>query len=207
MSDKRTLILVVLDESGSMGVKQADVIGGFNRFLRDQQHLPDPCRLGIVKFNTTVTRALAPRPIADVPPLDERSYRPGGNTALLDAVGDSIGIAGEHHRTGERILILIVTDGEENSSREMTLPQVKELMKRKEAEGCWTFTYLGVEPDKWADSLGMQRRCGATFQAHDPGMSFSLMSRATSKLRRSKAMRSEDFYQDQEKKAEKDHDA
>lgn len=194
MAEKQTLIMVVLDESGSMGVKQSDVIGGFNRFLRDQQQLPDPCRLGIVKFNTAVTRALAPRPIAEVRPLDEKTYVPGGQTALLDAVGTSVAIAGEHRREGERILMLIVTDGEENSSKELTLAQVRDLIKRKEAEGCWTFTYLGVEPEKWADSVGMARGCGLGYQAHDPRMSFKLMSRATGDFRRSDAMQTREFY-------------
>jgi Mg-chelatase subunit ChlD len=194
MADKQTLILVVLDESGSMGVKQGDVIGGFNRFLRDQQRLPDPCRLGIVTFNTTVTRALAPRPIAEVPPLDAQTYVPGGNTALLDAVGTSVAIAGEHRREGERVLMLIITDGEENSSTELTLAQVRDLIARKEAEGCWTFAYLGVEPEQWADRMGVGRGGSAQYLADDPTVSFSLMSDATRSFRLSDAMQSREFY-------------
>lgn len=101
MPRRQTLIMVDLDESGSMGVKQADVIGGFNRFLDDQKKLTDPCRMGVVMFNTEVRRAVTPRWIAEVPLLDTTAYRPGGNTALLDAVGISIRMAAEQREESE----------------------------------------------------------------------------------------------------------
>jgi hypothetical protein len=54
----KTLIIVIMDESGSMGSKKNDVIGGFNSFISDQKKIKnDTARLYLVKFNTTVNFA------------------------------------------------------------------------------------------------------------------------------------------------------
>jgi hypothetical protein len=52
----KTLIIIILDESGSMGTKKLDVIGGYNSFINDQKKIKnDIARLYLVKFNTVVT--------------------------------------------------------------------------------------------------------------------------------------------------------
>jgi len=190
----KTLIMAVLDESGSMGVKRADVIGGFNQFLDTQRKLPDPCRLGIIKFNTEVNRFQAPRTIADTKDLDDKTYLPGGNTALFDAMASAIKIADEHRAEGERVLMLIVTDGEENSSRETSLDQVKSQITAKEALGDWTFTYLGVDPSKWAGNLGINISNTQTYQHQAPRHSFAAVAMATSAFRKGAAVQTSNFY-------------
>lgn len=139
----KTLILVVLDESGSMEPKQADVIGGFNRFLDDQRIGPDEARLTLVKFNTNHTVVHSAVPIADATPLTDRSYVPGGNTALLDAVAQAVRLADTAKQTDERVLCLVITDGEENSSRETTKDQVRKIIEERETRGDWTFSISG----------------------------------------------------------------
>ena len=147
-----TLINVILDQSGSMELKKGDVIGGFNRFLDEQKAQPGECRLSLVTFSTEKTVIHAALPIADVPPLTAATYAPGGMTALLDALAEGVRLADKHKQAAERVLCLVITDGEENSSRETTLVQAREIIKAREALGDWTFTYLGISPEKWADS-------------------------------------------------------
>jgi cobalamin biosynthesis protein CobT len=36
----KTMICLILDRSGSMGGRETDVIGGVNRFIKEQQALP-----------------------------------------------------------------------------------------------------------------------------------------------------------------------
>mgnify|MGYP001569366374 FL=1 len=190
-----TLINVILDESGSMAVKVNDVIGGFNTFLAEQQAQPGECRLTLVKFNTEHTVTCSALPIKDVKPLDGTTYTPGGMTALLDAVAEMVRLADKDQKPGERVLCLIVTDGEENSSRETTLEQVREIIKAREAKGDWTFTYLGIAPEKWhAQGLGTHMANAAAYQANAPGASFVQASLATTKYRAGGQAQSQAFY-------------
>lgn len=190
----KTLICVVLDESGSMGFKKRDVIGGFNTFLTDQQKLTDVCRLMMTKFNTKCWTMIDPTAVGDVKALTDETYTPGGQTALLDAVAQTIKIVEAQKGTDERCLVLVVTDGEENSSREMTKDQVVALTKSKELLGDWTFTYLGVALDQWLSQMGYHAGNVKAYNVQNPGQSFSDMSRATSALRVSTAKTTADFY-------------
>ena len=190
-----TLINVILDESGSMGIKRSDVIHGFNTFLSEQKAQPGECRLTLVKFNTEKTVVHAALPIGDVRPFTEKDYVPGGNTALLDAVAEAVRLADKDKRGDERVLCLIITDGEENSSRETTKEQVSKIIKEREGRGDWTFTYLGISPEKWA-KRGLTTSAGntAAYNAQNPTQSFMAASAGASTLRASSARRTADFY-------------
>lgn len=192
----KTLINVILDESGSMDSKRADIIGGFNRFLEEQRNGADEARISLVKFNTNHTVVHAAVPIAEAQPLTDRSYVPGGNTALLDAVAQSVRLADTAKQSDERVICLIITDGEENSSRETTKEQVRKIIEEREGRGDWTFTYLGISPEQWHDKgVVTSAANAAAYNAADPRQSFAKMSSATRTLRASSASRTSNFYQ------------
>jgi len=188
----RTLICAILDESGSMGPKRADVIGGFNTFLNEQKALQvDDLSMVLAKFNTVVSLVHKAVPIVDVKPLTPESYTPGGQTALFDAIAQGVKLAdGE---TFDRAVCLIMTDGEENSSRETTKEQVAAIIKEHEARGNWTFAYIGENPERWARETGTSVRSTAQYNHGDPGASFDIARRATSAYRASDAAQSQDF--------------
>lgn len=188
-----TLINVILDESGSMSPKRADVIGGFNLFLKEQQEKPEACRMILSKFNTLVTTVFQATPLADVKPLDEKSYTPGGNTALFDAVANMVRLADQAKQPDEKVVCLIITDGEENSSRETTEPQIKEIIKAREAQGDWTFVYLGAEPSLW-QGRGVAVGNVAAYNAAAPMQSFTQTSHSTTAYRLSAEKQSKDYW-------------
>lgn len=191
----KTLINVILDESGSMQGKCADVIGGFNRFVDDQRLGPDECRLSLVKFNTSHTVVHGAVPIADAQHLTAQTYTPGGNTALLDAVAEAVRLADKDKAADERVICLVITDGEENSSTETTKEQIRKIIEEREARGDWTFTYLGISPDKWADvGVVTSRGNAGMYNAHAPAASFAAMSAGTRNLRASASSRTSNFY-------------
>jgi Mg-chelatase subunit ChlD len=64
-------------------------------------------------------------------------------------------VAEQDKRQEERVLCLIVTDGEENSSRETTRQQVTEIIRALEGRGDWTFVYLGVRPDRFVQDMDL----------------------------------------------------
>lgn len=149
----KTHILVVLDESGSMGPKRQDVIGGFNQFLEDQRKVEgDEAFLTLVKFNTSHHAVVEALPIERVANLSEASYTPGGNTALFDAIASAL-VTVDMIRC-DRSICLIITDGEENSSRNTNFTQVSGAIRLRQDSGRWTFTYLGPDPEKWARHTG-----------------------------------------------------
>lgn len=190
----KTIIGICLDRSGSMGVKRADVIHGFNVYLKDQQALPDPCRCIMTQFNTEFAVTQPLQTIQAVRPLSDETYVPGGNTALLDAFAHTVSQIEKEKASDERVIMLIITDGEENSSKETTYEQVKAMIKAKEAQGDWTFTYLGVSLDQWAQKYGGQINNAQQYNVNKPGSSFKSASHATSDMRNSSERSSKNFY-------------
>jgi len=149
-----TLIGVVLDRSGSMESCREATIGGFNQFLQAQQREAAAGRalMSLTQFDDRYEINFIGEPIENVPDLDTESYMPRGRTALHDAIGRTIheieAWIREHDWT-ERILVLIITDGQENASREYDLHAVRALIERKEQDG-WNFAYMGANQDSFA---------------------------------------------------------
>lgn len=187
-----TLLLALLDESGSMQPRRADTIGGFNQFLADQQQGPGACRLALTTFGNHVRPVHGPRDIAAVEPLTEQGYRPGGGTALFDAIAHIVHEADAARQLGERVVCLIITDGEENSSKTATRQQVMDLIATHEATGHWTFVYLGAEPTAWTN-MGVAQGNAAAYQAATPKQSYHHLSVATMAFRSSDQMRSSNY--------------
>jgi uncharacterized protein YegL len=200
----KTLLCVLLDESGSMGEKRNDVIGGFNTFLKEQQGLTDDeARMILVQFNTVqcvVHGKPYPKDLTAVPPLNGTTYVPGGNTALLDAVAEGVRLADQHKDPDERVLCLVITDGEENSSKETTYKQVEDIIKEREGRGNWTFTYLGPDPSKWSHG-GLATSVGNTTAYTGAVQAFRKMSASTTQYRTSTDTQTKTFYDKDKDKA------
>jgi hypothetical protein len=159
----RSHFYVLLDRSGSMASMRADVIGGFNQLLADQQADGPDARLTLVQFDSqdpheVVSDALA---ITRVRPLTEATFVPRGGTPLLDATGRLIARAaaraGERHARGKRpedVTVVTITDGMENQSHEHSRADILRLVKDMEARG-WSFVFLGAGLDAYADSTAM----------------------------------------------------
>ncbi len=150
MNNNATDITVVIDRSGSMDSCRADAEGGFNAFVAAQAALPGKALLTLVQFDTEYEFVHRGVPIKDVPPY---SLVPRGGTALYDAVGRAILETGarlaampEAQRPG-LVLFAIITDGEENSSREISGARLKEMIEHQTAQYAWQFSYLGANQD------------------------------------------------------------
>ena len=145
-----THLYFLLDRSGSMQSIKDDTEGGFDAFIADQRATSDNCRVTLAQFDDRYEEVYHAVPVADVPPL---SLSPRGSTALLDSIGRLVGEAGarlaalpEHERPGV-VIVGIMTDGHENSSRELTHAQVKALIERQTSEYAWQFLYMGADQD------------------------------------------------------------
>ena len=164
MRNDLTEIICILDASGSMGSIRDDMVGGFNTFIEEQKKLPGEAKITVIFFDSS--RYIKWQDGVDIKkcPILGQEYRPLGGTPLLDAVGRTINEVGarlaatpESARPG-KVVVLIVTDGEENSSHEFTLSHIKQMVQHQESKYSWTFSYLGANVDSFCEaaSLGIQ---------------------------------------------------
>lgn len=158
MNNNLTEIVCVLDRSGSMASLTNDAIGGFNSFLDEQKKLPGDARLSLILFDHEYIVQADNAPIQQVEPLTAQTYVPRGSTALLDAIGRAITNVGERlTKTSERdrpskVIVVILTDGEENASHEYTKQRIADMIKHQQEQYNWRFVYLGVAVDAFADA-------------------------------------------------------
>jgi len=180
-----------MDESGSMGSKKSDVIGGFNEFLNEQRQIKtDTASAIFIKFNTGVTVVNQSKPIEQMDPLTESTYRPGGGTALYDAVWEGVQLGEKIEANMDRILCLIMTDGEENSSRKINASGIRDLLKKKEGAGKWTFLYIGENPERWAKDTGISLGNVAQYNHNAPARNFQMQTTAVTTYRTESSIQS-----------------
>jgi len=186
-----TMIGVILDRSGSMESCLEATIAGFNQFLRTQQRDAKGGRalMSLTQFDDCFEVNFVGEAIENVPKLDTRSYVPRGSTALHDAIGRTIRETEawvREHGWKDRVLILIITDGQENASEEYDLRAVRALIKRKERAG-WNFAYMGANQDSFAVGGAMGVRAGFThnYAATPAGVigTFAALADTTSRYR------------------------
>ena len=151
----KAMICLILDRSGSMGGRENDVVNGVNAFIEEQKKLPDPASIAFVRFDTEAVERFRPmQALSEVKPLERGEYQPRGGTPLLDAVGKTIVQLDDDWKAEkpERCIVVIVTDGEENSSCEYTKAKIKALIDARQASGKWAFIYLGANVDAFHEA-------------------------------------------------------
>lgn len=199
---KKTHIAVVLDRSGSMGPRKNDVIGGFNQFLEEQKKQDGEATLTLTQFDTEYEILINGNDIREIMPLTNETYIPRGATALLDAIGRTVeatkvavppAICGEcgacRVDNEANVIFVIITDGEENSSREFNLEQVKQLIKNCREKLGWEFIFLGADENAIQSGVSMGFGMGtcATYSVTTKGIgnTYGLVSSRVTEYRNS----------------------
>lgn len=140
-------IYVILDGSGSMGDVKKEVVTGINEFIDEQKAeskaANDVTEFTLTSFDTNINEVYVREDVDFVNHVSIKDTFLGGGTALLDAIGRTLTSAEDD--AALRNIVVIYTDGEENSSREYTKDQIEELIKRLDETGRWQFIYLGAE--------------------------------------------------------------
>lgn len=160
MKETRTHISVILDRTGSMESIRDDIIGGFNAFLDGQKQQPGGATLTLVQFDTQDPYEIIHdfRPIADVPDLTRETYVPRAMTPLLDAVGRGINDLETRlaklpaRKRPGKVVVVIVTDGQENSSREFKKNRIEKMIREHEEKDNWQFVFLSADLGAFQDA-------------------------------------------------------
>ena len=157
-------LVFVIDKSGSMYSSKDDVIGGFNKTIEEQRaNKEGKVTVSLYTFNEEVREHYRGIDINDI---EKFHYSPDGMTAMNDGIGTAIDNVGkwlyERDKDGEELpgktLVVVMTDGMENASKEYTLKQVQDKIKEQTEKYSWEFIYMGTDitTSKAADDLGFK---------------------------------------------------
>lgn len=143
--DQLVDIVVLVDRSGSMFGMEDETIGALNAFIKEQKKLPGEARLTTVFFDNQYDIIHNLVDLQDVDPITRDEYFCRGATSMYDAIGRAI-CSIQVHNKSNKVVFLIQSDGQENTSVEYTATQIKTLIKAKEDQG-WDFTFIGTGVD------------------------------------------------------------
>ncbi len=200
--------LIILDESGSMDSIKESIISGFNEVVQtvkgvalqypEQEHL-----ITLVTFRTLAVKTLLENEnVGRLDLIDDSKYNPGASTPLFDAMGQSISqlrrVTNTH--TDYNVLVTILTDGEENASKEYNSSTIKKIIEELKLQN-WTFTYIGANHDVEKFALSISITNTMKFEAEDADRERMFVEEKNSRIRYSEKIRqkentTDDFYKD-----------
>ena len=161
MKQDLTELVFILDKSGSMGGLESDTIGGFNAMLKKQQDAPGECRITTALFDNNYSLLHDRVDIRAVSPITAEDYQAGGTTALLDAIGRTIEKIGnvqkstaQEYRAG-KVMVVIITDGYENASREYSARQIKALITRQKKSTAGSSFFWAPTSTRWRQQISL----------------------------------------------------
>jgi hypothetical protein len=155
--------------------------------------LPGDALVTLVLFDDKYEVPYRNKPINEVPLLTDKTFVPRGSTALLDAIGRTINHVGtildslvEDERP-EHVIVVILTDGEENASHEFTNEQIKEMITHQTDVYNWQFIYIAANVDAFATAAqyGINLNSTYNFEATREGTqtAYRTMSHAVAAAR------------------------
>lgn len=214
MAKKTTIVNFVLDETGSMQVCWDATISGFNEYV-------DSLRKGkngtvmftLTQFNSTKIETVFDHvPLKKVPDINRDTYRPNDLTPLYDAIAQTIKKTEDRvkkYKKKPAVLCVIMTDGEENASREYTRDKLFNLVKEKEKDG-WTFAFLGANQDAWqvGQSIGVPQASSISYAGTPKGTRSAMAAAAgaTRSFLSNASMQSDSFFDGKQHVDDEDDD-
>ena len=155
------LKVLCLDRSGSMCTFGSEIKQGVDSYFKEVYEHASNCRYSVVTFDDIIETPIGNAQLSATSVLQESWITPRGSTALRDGILAAIETAQDMVDTGSSVdssqttsvEIVIFTDGAENSSSNISQPDLTALIKKKKKEG-WTFTFLAANQDAIATGAG-----------------------------------------------------
>lgn len=154
MNHDFTDITIVLDRSGSMIRIWEETISSFNDYIKTQREAHGRCQITLHLFDNEHDIAFTAKNPSEIDAAKTLAiYPPRGFTAMRDAIGKAIVETGdrlarmaESERPGN-VLFVVITDGQENASKEYTQEQIALLIKHQQDQYAWDFSVMGANID------------------------------------------------------------
>lgn len=146
-------VYMVVDRSGSMSTLWKEAVGSINTYIKKLQETHvEGDKLSLSVFDNEYTTVLDKVDLMSIEKIEEDFSSPRGMTALFDAAGKTINQALEDNN--EKTVVVIMTDGHENCSREWKKDGVKTLIEKCEKKG-WEVIFLGANFDVSQDAVSV----------------------------------------------------
>jgi uncharacterized protein YegL len=187
-------VIFVLDDSGSMQGCRAATISGYNEYLQlqkeDAKKTGIPTFVSLYKFDgRNVNNVFNRVSVEEVEGLNEKTYNPQGMTNLYDAIGGvmmqiNAQLTANKKADRDSIIITILTDGHENSSRTFDNTNIKQMVEKAEGKN-WGFMFLGANINAFAagSSLGFNVNNTMQYDTASMGNTMRSASAMTSRMK------------------------
>lgn len=138
----------------------------------EKEHPDQKYNMDFIHFNSRVTIEYTNKPAGSLEKINESNYKCSGMTALLDAIG--VGVKNLNEKIGEKVasgdaaaVVVIITDGQENASREYDGVKIKSMIEELQGTDRWTFTFVGANIDtiSTAKSYGINTKNVMSFSS------------------------------------------
>ena len=141
-SNNKYKIVIVLDESGSMESLKNNMLESMNDLIKEQKQVNGrPATFTLIKFSDSVQTIRENEPMEQINLLSNYDYQPNGSTALYDGIGFAI----NRFRNERDVLLVVVTDGQENASRTFNKQYVTKKLDEKKKYNNWSYVYLSCD--------------------------------------------------------------
>ena len=189
--------LIILDESGSMNSIKKTILNGFNELINSvksiEKEFPEQEHyISIISFNSKNENNVFHfnEPISKIETIDDKNYNPESSTPLFDAMGFSILKLKNFlsDKNNYSVLVTILTDGEENASKEYSLTSIKRIIEELKSEN-WTFTYMGTDHDIDKTTMDLNIKNKIRFDKNGRGIKNMFKIETNSRIKYSLAIR------------------
>lgn len=159
MRDNLTEIVCILDRSGSMRSLRKDTVEGYNSFIESQKEQDGEAKVTTILFNGELKILHDRMDVKEIPEMKKRDYVPSGSTSLLDALGSAIDRTGKilsdtpEEDRPSKVIFMVITDGEENTSTEYTYQDVKDRVTHQQEKYSWNFIFVGANIDSYSEGM------------------------------------------------------
>ena len=147
-------IVVILDESGSMENIRKNMLDSLNDLIKEQKQISGrPATFSLIKFSENVNAIKENVPLEEMNLLSPEDYQPNGSTALYDGIGYAI----NRFRNERDVLMVIITDGHENASKQFNKQYVTTKLDEKQKYNNWSYVYLSCDLNTFeqGNSMGL----------------------------------------------------
>lgn len=183
-------VVFVFDRSGSMASMFDAAVKGFNEYVEQQAADPGDVNISVYTFDNVIDRPLFRASLKDGVIREQiregvtHWFKPRGSTALYDGmkhatdeVGAALALQAEDERPG-KVMVVVITDGQENASRTATLEQIAAMVKTQRETYSWEYIFIGANQDAilTAAKFDIPMACALTYSANDAGLESSLES-------------------------------
>jgi uncharacterized protein YegL len=148
---------ILLDRSGSMQSLWVEALSSVNAYAKELANKKDgdavDSHITLAVFDDQAGLQFdvlrRKQPALHWEKLSDTDATPRGMTPLLDALGRIIALAETDNP--DKAVIVVMTDGQENASKEVTREGAKAALDRAKAKG-WDVVFLGANFDNIADA-------------------------------------------------------